>query len=127
MQEFERIYELVRKIPPGKVTTYGQLATMCGISDSRLVGEAMNASSGIPWQRVVNSKGEVSTKGATGTRQRALLQAEGVVLKNNRIDLGRYGWVPDANWLQEHGYKIPPAFPKSKQQTDEEGEQLSLF
>ncbi|MGB8647015.1 MAG: MGMT family protein [Anaerolineae bacterium] len=128
MELYDRIYDLVRQIPPGKVTTYGQLGIMCGISDSRLVGEAMNASSGIPWQRVINARGQVSIQGATGARQRALLEAEGILFQDNRIDLSQYGWVPDSNWLQAHGYKIPPAFPKpKKEQADEEGEQLSLF
>ncbi len=122
----ERIYLLVREIPRGKVTTYGQLGAMCGISDSRVVGEAMNVSSGLPWQRVINSRGEVSIKGATGNKQRALLIEEGVVFENDRVDLGEYGWVPDPDWLTANGYKIPPPFPRKKQDK-EEGSQLSLF
>ncbi len=125
----ERIYFLVREIPRGKVTTYGQLGTMCGISDSRVVGDAMNASSGLPWQRVINSRGEVSIKGATGNKQRALLEEEGVVFENNRVDLSKYGWVPDPDWLTANGYKIPPPFPQAKKsRSDEEsGNQPSLF
>ncbi len=122
----ERIYLLVREIPRGKVTTYGQLGAMCGISDSRVVGEAMNVSSGLPWQRVINSRGEVSIKGATGNKQRALLIEEGVVFENDRVDLGEYGWVPDPDWLIANGYKIPPPFPKKKGDK-EEGSQMSLF
>ncbi len=122
----ERIYALVREIPRGKVTPYGQLGTMCGISDSRIVGEAMNASTGLPWQRVINSRGEVSIKGATGAKQRTLLEEEGVVFENNRVDLGEYGWVPDPDWLTANDYKIPPPFPKKKQDK-EEGSQMSLF
>ncbi len=129
MQEYERIYVLVRQIPRAKVTTYGQLGIMCGISDSRIIGEAMNASSGLPWQRVINSKGEVSIRGATGAKQRSLLEEEGVVFENNRVDLGTYGWVPDPDWLLAHGYKVPPPFPqeKDKKKDKEEGQQLNLF
>src|ERR671937_2807871 len=76
--DFDRIYVLVRHIPRGRVTTYGQLGAMCGIADSRIVGEAMKASQNVPWQRVINARGEISLQGATGARQRELLEAEGV-------------------------------------------------
>ena len=131
--QFERIYALVRQIPPGRVTTYGQLGAMCGISDPRVVGEAMNASQGIPWQRVINSRGDISIKGVTGDRQRLLLEQEGVVFEaHGRVDLAEYAWIPDPGWLEENGYRIPPLLVKGKNakagapQT-EEGEQLSLF
>jgi methylated-DNA-protein-cysteine methyltransferase related protein len=131
--QYERIYALVRQIPRGRVTTYGQLGAMCGIADPRIVGEAMNASRSIPWQRVINSRGEISIKGATGTRQRELLEQEGIVFDSQgRVDLAEYGWMPDPRWLGANGYKIPPPLVKDKKgkagdpQT-EEGEQLSLF
>ncbi len=128
MDAYERIYALVREIPSGKVTTYGQLGAMCGIADSRVVGDAMNASSELPWQRVINSRGEISIKGATGAQQRALLEQEGVVFENDRVDLGKYGWRPDPEWLQAHGYKLPPPLPQEKDKPeDAEGKQLNLF
>lgn len=121
---YERIYALVREIPWGCVTTYGQLGAMCGISDSRVVGEAMNASQGLPWQRVINSRGEISIKGATGARQRELLEQEGVEFDaHGRVDFEKYGWIPDVQWLATHGYKIPPPFFKEKKDSG----QLSLF
>lgn len=129
----ERIYLLVRQIPRGQVTTYGQLALMCGISDSRIVGEAMNASHGLPWQRVINSRGEISIQGATGVRQRQLLVEEGVVFDaDGRVDLAEVGWTPDPEWLKARGYHVPPPFArgrkrKSADQESEGGEQLSLF
>ncbi len=126
MDQYERIYALVREIPRGRVTTYGQLGSMCGISDSRIVGEAMNASHGLPWQRVINSRGEISIKGSTGAQQRKLLEQEGVEFDaNGRLDLEKYGWVPDAGWLEAHGYKMPPPLVKEKKRGD--GGQLSLF
>ncbi len=124
---YERIYALVREIPPGKVTTYGQLAAMVGLSDSRVAGEAMNASSGLPWQRVINSRGEISIRGATGARQRELLENEGVVFEQGRVDLSEYGWTPDPAWLRAYGYRLPPPFPPKKKKDEEKGGQLSLF
>ena len=127
---YERIYELVRQIPRGQLTTYGQLGAMCGITDPRIVGEAMNASHGVPWQRVINSRGEVSIKGRTGARQRKLLEEEGVEFdENGRVDFAICGWTPEPQWLEAHGYKIPPPFVierKGKEKKDE-GEQPSLF
>ncbi len=126
MEQYERIYALVREIPSGRVTTYGQLGAMCGIGDSRVVGEAMNASHDLPWQRVINSRGEISLKGATGAQQRKLLEQEGVEFDaNGRVDLEKYGWVPDVQWLETHGYKMPPPLVKEKKEKD--GGQLSLF
>ncbi len=126
IDQYERIYDLVRQIPRGRVTTYGQLSAMCGIADSRKVGEAMNASQGLPWQRVINSRGEISIKGATGARQRELLEGEGIEFDaNGHVDLDKYGWVPDPQWLTEHGYRTPP--PLVKEKKGKEGEQLNLF
>jgi methylated-DNA-protein-cysteine methyltransferase-like protein len=103
---FERIYALARQVPRGKVTTYGQLGAMCGLRDSRTVGEAMNASpTDVPWQRVINSRGMISLQGATGMRQRALLEGEGVAFDDaGRIDLVEFGWMPDPDWLAANGY-----------------------
>ena len=132
LDQAERIYQLVREIPRGRVTTYGQLGAMCSLADSRLVGEAMNVSHGVPWQRVINARGEISIKGVTGIRQRELLEQEGVEFDAHaRIDLAKYGWAPDPRWLQEHGYQASPPLVKEKKQDRDpstgEGEQLSLF
>lgn len=123
---FERIYTLARAIPFGKVTTYGQLGAMVGLTDMRYVGDAMNACpDDVPWQRVINSRGTISLGGATGSKQRALLEAEGVVFdENGRVDFAEVGWNPDAEWLEANGYKQPPPFVKEKKSA---GEQLSLF
>ena len=126
---FERLSELVRQIPPGRVTTYGQLGAMCGIGDPRVVGEAMNASRNVPWQRVINARGQVSLKGPTGRTQRALLEAEGVVFdESGSVDFAAVGWSPDPAWLAANGYKVPPplALP-GKGARDAAGDQLSLL
>lgn len=124
---FERVYFLVRAIPAGKVTTYGQLGAMCGIRDSRTIGEIMNASpQDVPWQRVINARGMISLQGATGARQRARLESEGVVFdENGRVDFAIVGWMPDAEWLTANGYEIPPPLAQEKQ--DAGNAQLSLF
>lgn len=127
----ERVYFLVRHVPPGQVTTYGQLGAMVGIADSRTIGEVMNGSpADVPWQRVINSRGEISLKGATGGRQRALLEEEGVEFDDNgRVDFVRVGWVPDSDWLTAQGYRLPPPLVKEKKEKEkgQDGEQLSLF
>jgi methylated-DNA-protein-cysteine methyltransferase-like protein len=100
MSTYERIYEVVRRIPRGRVTTYGAVAREAGLPRrARQVGYAMAAlpdENDVPWHRVVNARGEVSerTGGVTFERiQRALLQAEGVPFdRDERIDLDRYGW-----------------------------------
>ncbi len=127
---FERIYALARAVPHGKVTTYGQLGAMVGLSDMRTVGDAMNASpEDVPWQRVINSRGTISMGGGTGAKQRALLEQEGVVFdENGRVDFAEVGWVPDPAWLRENGFKLPPPLVKEKKSgKKDDGGQLSLF
>jgi methylated-DNA-protein-cysteine methyltransferase-like protein len=127
---FERIYTLARAVPYGKVTTYGQLGAMVGLTDMRTVGDAMNASpEDVPWQRVINSRGTISMGGATGQKQRALLEQEGVVFDDNgRVDFAVVGWMPDPAWLEANGFKQPPPFVKEKKgDKKDDGGQLSLF
>lgn len=127
--DFERFYALVRQIPRGKVTTYGQLGAMCGIADSRIAGDAMRVAKDVPWQRVINARGQISLKGETGKRQRTLLAEEGVIFdEQGTVDFARYGWVPDAVWLKANGYQIPPSLVKSKKGAgDTDVEQPSLL
>jgi methylated-DNA-protein-cysteine methyltransferase related protein len=96
---YERIWSLVRRIPRGKVATYGQIAELAGMEGhARQVGYAMHAlppKSDVPWHRVINSRGEVSprTSGDSHELQRMLLEAEGVVFDlKGRCDLKRYRW-----------------------------------
>lgn len=96
----ERVYRLVRKVPPGHVTTYGQIATLLGSPRvARHVGFAMAACLGarkpVPWHRVINSQGRISHRGdvARAEEQRERLQAEGIVFdERERIDLRRFKW-----------------------------------
>ena len=93
-----RIWDLVRQVPKGRVVTYGQVARIVGAATPRIVGFAMSgAPDDVPWQRVINARGEVSPRGAgDGERaQRARLEAEGIVFDaRGRLDLARFGWLP---------------------------------
>lgn len=98
MNSFERIYEIVRQIPKGKVATYGQIAALAGNRRwSRVVGYALHVNpdpDGIPCYRVVNRNGEVSPAFAFGgeNRQIALLEADGIPCPDGRVDLSVYQW-----------------------------------
>ena len=93
---FERVYELVVKIPEGKVTTYGSIAKALGTKDARRVGQALHANpyeEKVPCHRVVNKKGEVSESFAfNGSDEQELrLKAEGVeFVSKGRVDLDKY-------------------------------------
>jgi methylated-DNA-protein-cysteine methyltransferase related protein len=95
---YDRIYDLVDRIPRGRVASYGQLAALVGRCTPRMAGYAMAALPpyrNSPWHRVINSRGEVSTRrcGDGHLDQRALLEAEGVVFDaRGRIDLEKHGW-----------------------------------
>ena len=93
----KRIYEAVKKIPKGKVATYGQVAEMAGDKKmARAVGNALHRNpdpEGIPCYRVVNAKGELAGEFAFGGEgaQRKLLEADGIAVVNGRVDLKKYG------------------------------------
>lgn len=98
---FERVYQIVKQIPYGKITTYGAIAKVLGSPQSaRMVGWALNASHGntdIPAHRVVNRSGLLTGKhhfqGKNLMQQ--LLENEGVIIIDNKIvDMQRYFWEP---------------------------------
>jgi methylated-DNA-protein-cysteine methyltransferase related protein len=103
------IYDVVRKIPIGKVLTYGQVAELAGLyGKARLVGYALfriDLESDIPWQRVVNAKGEISYSEARcggDYLQKNLLEQEGIEFKvENRIDLKKYRWQPPLDLMDD--------------------------
>jgi len=100
----QRIYAVVRRVPAGSVTTYGDVAVLAGFpGQARLVGYALHAlppHSSVPWHRVVNAGGGISVGRAhPGGElvQRQLLEAEGVEFRpGGKLDLGRYRWSPPA-------------------------------
>jgi methylated-DNA-protein-cysteine methyltransferase-like protein len=101
---YQKIWETVRRIPFGRVATYGQIAALAGHPrQPRLIGYAMHRTpedSGVPWHRVVNAKGEISRRAASilsgeENLQRVLLEREGVEFDSaGRIDLKRFRWMP---------------------------------
>ena len=98
MNTYDKIYEIVKSIPKGKVATYGQVATLVGNANlARTVGNALHANpdpKAIPCHRVVNCKGKVAEFYAFGgaDSQRKRLEDEGVMFgENGRVDLKKYG------------------------------------
>lgn len=98
MTAYEHIYRVVRRIPRGRVATYGQIAELAKASGPRQVGYALHAlpeGSDVPWHRVVNAKGRISLRSGLGGEsfQNALLKAEAVEFDaKGRIDLDRFRW-----------------------------------
>ncbi len=109
---FPRIYEVVKLVPWGKVTTYGAVAQIVGRGcDARLVGYAMAGlrDDSVPWQRVINAQGKISPRAGRGADiQRKRLEAEGVEFdERGRVDFDRFGWNgPDPEWARQHGYHV---------------------
>ena len=100
---WEAVYRLVRRIPRGRVATYGQIATLLENRLSpRAVGWALHGCpKGVPWQRVVNASGGCSTDRLPDIPvglQRSLLEREGVEFRENgTLELERYRWAPRAS------------------------------
>ncbi len=99
MSTYPRIYQVVRRIPRGRVATYGQVADLAGLAGhARQVGYALSAldDDRVPWHRVLNAQGRISPRDPGCVRQqRRLLEAEGVRLDaGDRVPLERYRWRP---------------------------------
>lgn len=101
MNTFEKIYGIVKRIPKGRVATYGQIAAIAGNPHwSQVVGYALHVNPEpqvIPCHRVVNRFGETSAAFAFGgaDRQRKLLEDEGVEFTDaGKVDLNRFQWIP---------------------------------
>lgn len=97
--DYERIYAVVKRIPAGRVATYGQVAQLAGLPGrARQVGYALHKQPGgrdIPWHRVLNAQGRLSLAGRVGREQRRRLEDEGVEFSaEDRLALARYQWRP---------------------------------
>lgn len=104
---YQTIYSVVRRIPRGRVASYGQVAVAAGLANAaRQVGYALHAlpaGSAVPWHRVLNARGAISLPGYHGVTQRLLLAKEGVRFDaRSRVDLAQFGWRP----------RRPPATPR---------------
>ena len=92
----------IRKVPRGRVSTYGAIAKAAGYPRcSRHVSRVLNQVSGLPWQRILGSGGRISLHGESAMEQRFLLEAEGVRFKGRRVD------------LKEFEHRFPAARPKA--------------
>ncbi len=102
---FQNVWALVAKIPRGRVASYGQIAYMLGNARAaRTVGWAlygMPDGLDIPWHRVINAGGRVSTDCGEHDPglQRLLLEGEGIEFVNGRVDMGRFQWRPEVDDL----------------------------
>ena len=129
----QTVWAIVRQIPRGQVSTYGQIASMIppppAVDElqyrrlgARWVGSAMHtlpSGSDVPWQRVINSKGQISarTRNEGHREQRILLEAENVSFDNEgnegRVDFALVGWQgPEPDWLSQHGLRPPKTLTK---------------
>lgn len=97
---FEKVYQLLALVPHGKVVSYGQIAAWLGDPRAaRTVGWALHGlpeGSGLPWHRVINVEGRITTPcmGHPATRQRELLEGEGITFGlDGRVDMDRYRWA----------------------------------
>jgi methylated-DNA-protein-cysteine methyltransferase-like protein len=96
---YSRIYKTVKRIPRGRVATYGQIATLSGLDGhARQVGYALHSlpdRSDVPWHRVINAKGEISPRSASDSHelQRMLLEEEGVSFSaDGKVSLAQFRW-----------------------------------
>ena len=111
------VYQVVRKVPRGKVVTYGQIAAILGHPRAaRAVGHALRVlppvlARVVPWQRVINAAGHISYRGDVfrPQEQRERLEAEGVRLdRSGRIDLQRFRWAgPRREWVVKLDRELP--------------------
>ena len=127
---YQRIYQVVQQVPRGTVAAYGDIAAIVGEGcDARTVGYALHDlpkghEQAIPWQRIINGAGRISTRGPL---QRQLLEAEGIVFDaRERVNLVRFRWSgPSHDWATARGFTPLPARHQDGQ--DDQGEQLHLF
>ncbi len=128
VKEFQsKVWEIARMIPAGKVSTYGQIASMIPppgamtLKDydafgARWAGGAMAACpDDVPWQRVINSQGKISPRPGA-EKQKQLLEDEGVFFnEKGKIDFDEYGWNgPDPEWCKQHRYFVPRPLGKTQ-------------
>jgi len=101
-----RIRAVIRRIPRGKVSTYGAVARAAGFPGAaRRVAWTLHRSFGLPWHRVLGAGGEIKLRGDSAVEQRLRLEAEGVTFRGRRVDMRR------------HEFKFPRRLPGLKSKT----------
>lgn len=115
---FERVWAIVRRIPRGKVATYGAVAEAAGFpgASRQVVWALRQAKTPLPWHRVVGAGGKIRLPGEAGMEQRLRLAGEKVKFEGNRIDLTRYGAILAPSTSPEAGVERPRAKPKNRRQ-----------
>ena len=115
---FKQVYRVAGTIPPGRVLTYGQIATLLGTPyQARQVGWAMHGCPpGLPWHRVVGAGGRLLTRSPSppggALQQRHLLEQEGVLFTGERVDMSRHQFVPTTGFLKNRPRsQAPPSSP----------------
>ncbi|MFN2532321.1 MAG: MGMT family protein [Pyrinomonadaceae bacterium] len=119
----QKVFKLVRRIPPGRVMTYGQIAELLGAAyTARTIGFAMHGSDDrTPWHRVINAQGKCSTGRVVlpHDKQQRLLENEGIVFdKSGRCDLQRYLWIPSQRNIAK-GEARSSLFKRNQRSNDE--------
>ena len=98
MADYESIYAVIARIPPGTVASYGRIARLAGLPRrARLVGTALRVAPDaldLPWHRVIRADGHLAFPDGSEAfeRQRTLLEAEGIAVRGGRVDLAAFGW-----------------------------------
>jgi methylated-DNA-protein-cysteine methyltransferase-like protein len=89
----QRIEAAIRRIPKGKVSTYGAVARAAGLPGAaRQVAQALHRGFGLPWQRVLGAGGEIKLRGDSAIEQRLRLEAEGVRFRGQKVDMKAHEW-----------------------------------
>ena len=93
----KQVIKIIKKIPTGKVASYGQIATLAGNNKAaRQISRILHSSSDkydLPWHRVINSQGKISLRIGDGFEmQKAMLESEGIKIIKDKIDLEKYKW-----------------------------------
>ena len=86
----EAVFDVVERIPPGRVSTYGAIGRLVGVGPRRVARALSQGGGAVPWHRVVRADGSVAEP--VRVRQLALLAAEGVPVRSGRVDLDAVGW-----------------------------------
>ena len=106
---FKRICSVIKRIPKGRVATYGQVALLAGLPNhARQVGYALNAlpeESHLPWHRIINSQGRISSRSEPGCEeiQQRLLEEEGILFDSSgKVSLEKFQWDPRIRRRQDN-------------------------